>query len=167
MAIAIIFLTVVALSLPPSSVAQGRRSPDRLQIGAGALPGVGLNVAYVDAGDVFTREATVYSHLRPRFASDDESLQVSAGIGVSLRIINSLQTMDFLEPRIWDLHLGLRFGPSLVFRRNETLAEKNQRFSLFVDPFIRFLLTPGDRLTYFFEAGTHRASVRAGVWLPI
>lgn len=147
--------------------AQIMRSPDKIQLGAAALPGVGLQLGYVDAGDILTREAVVYADMRPQFGRDDEALQVSAAVGVSLRIVGGLETIGVLHPRIWDVHAGLRFGPSLLFRRNETLAEKNQRFSLFLDPFLRFTVQPRERLIYFLEAGLQRPSIRAGVWLTI
>jgi hypothetical protein len=149
------------------AVSQQARSSDTIQLGAGALPAVGLQAGYLDAGDIFTREATVYGHLRPRFRSDEEELQVSAGIGVGLRIIGGLETMTLIYPRIWDIHVGMRFGPSLVFRRNETEAEQNRRFSLFLDPYARFTLTPRGRQTYFLEAGVQKPAIRAGVWLRI
>ncbi len=159
---------VIALVLAPGdAVAQSLRFSDTIQLGAAALPGVGVQLGYLDVGDLFTREATVSGHLRPRFASDEEDLQVSAGVGVGLRVVGGLETLTLIYPRKWDLHLGLRFGPSLLFRRNETPAERNQRFSLFIDPFLRFTLTPRGSQTYFLEAGVHKPVIRAGVWLRI
>lgn len=165
-ALAGLALAVNCLPAAQRTSAQAIRFSDTIQLGAGALPGVGVQVGYLDVGDIFTREATVYGHLRPRFGSDDEELQVSAGVGVALRIIGGLETLTLINPRIWDLHVGMRFGPSLLFRRNETLAEKNQRFSLFLDPMIRFTLSRG-RQTYFLEGGVQKPTIRAGVWLRI
>ena len=128
---------------------------------------MGVQAGYLDVGDIFTREATVYGHLRPHFGSDEEELQVSAGVGVGLRIIGGLETLTLIYPRIWDIHVGMRFGPSLVFRRNETEAEQNRRFSLFLDPHVRFTITPAGRQTYFLEAGVQKPAIRAGVWLRI
>ncbi len=162
-------LGVVTLVLLVSGAASAQqlRFSDTIQLGAGVLPAVGLQAGYLDVGDIFTREATVYGHLRPRFRSDEEELQVSAGIGVGLRIVGGLETLTLIYPRIWDVHVGMRFGPSLAFRRNETEAEQNRRFSLFLDPYIRFTITPRGRQTYFLEAGVQKPAIRAGVWLRI
>ncbi len=161
------FAALSLLLMPLSASAQRTTSTDVFQLGAAGLPGVGIQLGYVDAGDIFTREALVYADVRPRFKSDSETLLISAGVGVSIRIVGGLETVELITPRIWDFHVGVRFGPGLLFRRNETPAEKNQRFSLFLDPFLRFTVAPGGRQTYFLEAGVHRPSLRAGVWLRI
>ncbi|NNE45264.1 MAG: hypothetical protein HKN37_01245 [Rhodothermales bacterium] len=163
----VVFATLSFLLMPLAASAQRITSADVLQLGAAGLPGVGIQLGYVDAGDIFTREALVYADVRPRFQSDNETLLISAGVGVSIRIVGGLETVELITPRIWDLHLGVRFGPGLLFRRNETRAEKNQRFSLFLDPFVRFTVAPRGKQTYFLEAGVHRPSLRAGVWLRI
>ena len=164
----VILMTILVslVSAQHELAAQVRRFSDTIQLGAGALPAVGVEIGYIDVGDIFTRETTVFGHLRPRFGSDEEELQVSAGVGVGLRIIGGLETLTLITPRRWDLHVGLRFGPSLLFRRNETQAEKNQRFSLFLDPHVRFTVTPA-RQTYFVEVGVQKPVIRAGVWLRI
>ena len=131
------------------------------------LPHVGLQIGYVDAGPAFTREAMAYVDLAPRFGSNREELQVSAGLGAAIRIIGTLETLTLVTPRVWDLHIGFRFGPGLNFSADETRSDKNQRFSLFLEPFTRFTVSPKGEQTYFLEGGINRPYVRLGVWLGI
>jgi len=149
------------------SHAQVARQPDILQLAAGGIPGVGLQIGYVDAGSAFTQEAVAYVNLSPRFASNRETLHVSAGVGGAIRILGTLETLTLIAPRAWDFHLGFRFGPGLRFAADETRSAKNQRFSLFLEPFVRFATVLRGRQTYFLEAGIQKPVLRLGVWFGI
>ncbi len=150
-----------------SGWAQIAPQPDIIQVGGAVLPGIGFQIGYVDAGPAFTREAFAYVDLAPRFGSDNEELQVSAGLGAGIRVIGTLETLALITPRVWDFHLGFRFGPGLNFAAEETRSDKNQRFSLFLEPFGRFTVVPKGEQIYFLEGGINRPYVRLGVWLPI
>ncbi len=162
------FLLVLCSAAPFRSIhAQVTPQPDILQLGGAVLPGIGVQIGYIEAGPAFTREAVAYIDVAPRFRSNREELQVSAGLGAGIRIIGTLETLTLITPRVWDFHLGFRFGPGLNFAADETRSDKNQRFSLFLEPFGRFTVAPKGEQVYFLEGGINRPYLRLGVWLAI
>ncbi|MBT8401150.1 MAG: hypothetical protein KJO98_11785 [Rhodothermia bacterium] len=162
---ALLLLCGAVLTRP--GVAQVAPQPDILQLGGAVLPGIGFQIGYVEAGPAFTREAFAYVDVAPRFGSNREELQVSAGLGAGIRVIGTLETLTLITPRVWDFHLGFRFGPGLNFAAEETRSDKNQRFSLFLEPFGRFTVAPKGEQIYFLEGGINRPYLRLGVWLAI
>ncbi len=126
-----------------------------------AGPGVGVEASYVAPGRMYTREATLLADIS-RFDSAGSS-QVAVTIGGSWRIVGSLETLGMARPRRFDVHLGVRVGPGLLFRFNEERADRNQRFNLVFEPFIRYTLR-GRRLL-FAEAGLSRPKLRIGIKL--
>ncbi len=156
----------LSLACPPTSHSQPAPG-DIIQIGPAAIPNVGMQIGYVAAGPAFTREASGYIEVVPRFRSNREALHVAAGLGAGVRIIGTLETLTLITPRAWDVHLGFRFGPGLVFAREETRGARNQRFSLFLEPFVRFITTIRGGTVYFLEVGIQRPAIRAGIWIHI
>ena len=144
---------------------QGGRLPSlrQLQVGLGAVPGIGIQAGYVAPRSFYTIEGMLYTDAVPGFSGGEGSVQVSAGIGAALRPLGILRT--FGETNYpYDLDVGLRFGPGLFFAFNETRVSKNQRFSLFLEPFVRFSTRLASGRMVFAEAGIQRPLLRAGLW---
>ena len=71
------------------------------------------------------------------------------------------QVLLVARPRRFDVHFGARIGPGLLFRFDEDRPDRNQRFNLTFEPFIRYTLSR-NRLFYV-EAGVTRPHIRAGI----
>ncbi|CAM3217071.1 hypothetical protein [Rhodothermus bifroesti] len=148
--------TVWAQPIPPD---EGRF----LQLGLAVAPGLGVQVGYVGPRSIYTIEGMSYADASPSFAGGEKSLQLSAAFGAALRLTGMLRTLGN-APLPYDLDIGLRAGPSLLFTSNETRAQKNQRFGLFLEPFFRAISAFGKRQFFFGEFGLHRPFLRAGLW---
>lgn len=143
-------------------------STTRLQAGLGVLPGIGVQGAYLLPGRFFTREGVLYVDWSPKFVGGEEAtVQLSASVGGSVRIMGLIRFFSPDTEGAYDVDAGLRIGPSLFFSTRESRAEKNQRFSLFVEPFARFSSTFGSGQTFFLEVGTWRPILRAGLWFRL
>ena len=139
-------------------------APAFVQAGAAALPEAGAQIGYVSPGRFYTVEGALYLSGAPAFAGGSGDVQGAIGVGVALRVLGIVRL--FTEAgSAYDLDAGLRFGPGLAFQANETRADANRRFRLFVDPFVRGLrrLSPGVAL--FAELGAARPALRAGLWV--
>lgn len=147
------------------AAAQGIRTP-HLQVGAGVIPGVGLQAGYVGPRSFYTVEGQLYVDGTPSFAGGQGSVQVSGGLGGALRILGILRAIGTPGYTGRDFDVGLRFGPSLFFTVGESSREANP-FSLFLEPFLRATSTfNGDRI-FFAELGIQRPILRAGVWFSL
>ncbi len=135
-----------------------------LQIGPAFVPDYGLQLGYVSLRSFYTREVVLNFNTSP-FRSDG-NVQISGGLGGSIRILGISRTIGNAAYRGFDVDVGLRFGPGLVFAFKETRSSKNQRFSLFGDVFTRLTSTLGRHTVWYLEAGLHNPSFRAGVWFP-
>jgi len=149
--------TVGAQPIPPE---EGRF----LQLGLAAAPGLGMQIGYAGPRSVYTIEGMGYIDVSPSFAGGEKSLQLSAAFGSALRLTGILRTLGN-APLPYDLDIGLRAGPGLLFTPRETRAQKNQRFGLFLEPFFRVISAFGTRQFFFSEFGLHRPFFRAGVWI--
>ncbi len=132
-----------------------------MQAGVALVPGLGVQAGYVRTRSLFTVEGILYADTTPRFAGGEGSVIVSGGFGGAIRPLGFprlIGTADYP----YDFDIGLRFGPSLTFTRGATQAEKNQQFSLFLEPFLRFSSRLSSGRIYFVEAGTLRPLFRAG-----
>lgn len=162
-------LAVFATLLPPSAAAQ--ESDAHLQIGAGAMPGVGLQTGYVSARGFYAVDGLLIIHATPRFAGGENNVQVAAAFGAALRPLGIVRTIGNTGYTPYDIDLGLRLGPGLTFYGgDETLADKNKRFSLVFEPYVRVttdILLGGAPRTFYLEAGVQRPYVRAGIWLGL
>lgn len=164
-----LFIAAAAFSIlvAPAAIGQTRASNElqpaanNVLLGIGALPGIGMQATYIAAGQMYTREALFYadvSKLNPR-----GSTQVAVAIGASMRIVKSLEVLGLSRPRLYDVHLGVRIGPGLLFGFDEERADRNQRFNLVVEPFVRYTLSR--RRLFYIEAGLSRPNVRIGTKL--
>jgi hypothetical protein len=161
-----VVLVVATVSLLPASAQP--TIPDELVVGGdnllfgfGALPGVGLQAIYVAPGRMYTREALLLGNVVPR--GREGSVQVAVTIGAALRVVGSLETFGMTRPQRYDVHVGVRVGPGLRFGFDEVRADRNQRFNLVFEPFIRYTRSVG-RMVYV-EAGLARPALRVGVLL--
>ncbi|MFT4605172.1 MAG: hypothetical protein ACI9W4_001911 [Rhodothermales bacterium] len=131
-----------------------------LLVGPATLPGAGVWVSSVKVGPFVTREAALAVAYR---SSRDGSIRTVTTVGGALRLLGARQTV-FDGPRgSFDLDLGFRIGPAILFRFEETAIEKNKRFTLVADPFVRIALQSKALLSL--ELGIHRPALRAAVWL--
>ncbi len=157
-------LGVVLLVCPPVLAQTGVSAPrprHAMQAGMALVPGLGVQAGYVRTRSLFTIEGILYADTTPRFVGGEGSVIVSGGLGGAIRPLGFprlIGTADYP----YDFDIGLRFGPSLTFTRGATQAEKNQQFSLFLEPFLRFSSSFSSGRFYFVEAGTLRPLLRAG-----
>ncbi|NNE69130.1 MAG: hypothetical protein HKN29_02075 [Rhodothermales bacterium] len=150
---------VIAAALPATA-----QVPDRpyLIVGPALLPGVGLNITSVDVGRFVTREVAFAAGYR---SSRDGSVRTVATIGGAFRLIGARHTVLQTPRRSLDVDLGFRLGPAILFRFEETAIDKNKRFTLIGDPFLRVALQTSVLISA--ELGIHRPAIRLGVWIPI
>lgn len=154
--------------LPMAAHAQGGSpTPPRLvQTGLAAVPGLGVQVGFVRARSLFTIEGLLSADASPTFAGGEGNVQVSASGGGSIRTLGIPRLFGTVDYP-YDFDVGLRFGPSLFFATNATRSEKNQQFSLFIEPFLRFSSRLGNGRLYYIEAGTQRPLFRFGLWFGL
>lgn len=138
-----------------------------IQSGVGIVPGFGIQSVYVVPRDFYTAEAALYVDATPQFLGGEGSVQTSLGIGGAIRPLGIIRVIGNTPYSGYDLDVGLRFGPALFFAFNETRGTKNQRFSLFLEPFIRLTTMTGGGTVIFAEAGIQRPLFRAGFWIPL
>ena len=139
-----------------------------VQTGAAGLPGFGVQAGYVMPRTFYTLDGVLYADLAPPYGEGEGSLLTSLGFGASLRLLGLFNTFGDERYEGSHLDLGLRFGPSLRFRLDdETLQDKNTRFGLFLDTFVRFTTQLGNGRTVYGELGTQRPHLRAGLWFDL
>lgn len=149
------------------SVAAQPIPPDRgqvLQAGLAAMPGLGMQLGYVSPRSIYTLEGLLYLDAAPSFAGGEGNVQLSIAFGSAFRITGLIRTLGN-APISYDLDVGMRLGPGLLFTQRETRAQKNQQFGLFLEPFFRLISAFGTRRFFFGEAGLHRPFFRAGLWI--
>lgn len=156
---------VAAAVMPPCAISQpsGQRY---IQAGAGVLPGVGVQGGYVAPRSFFTVEGVLYVDGSPPFAGGEGSVQLSGGLGGSIRMLGILRAIGSPGYQDRDFDVGLRFGPSLFFTVGESSRGENP-FSLFLEPFLRATSTLGGNRTFFAELGIQRPIFRAGIWFDL
>ena len=160
-------LLMVLPALPPASAAQSGTAGRAFVQGALAgLPGLGAQTGYVGARSFLTTEALFYAGVTPILGSGERTLKVSLGLGGALRPLGVIRTIGGTD-YAFDVDLGLRFGPSLLFTTDPTRSSKNQQFSLFLDPFVRVVVRTRRGRLAFAEVGPLRPSVRAGLWFDL
>ncbi len=149
-----------AAAQAPSQAPNGRQ----LQVGLGVVPSAGLQVGYVALRSFYSQEFILTADVSPSYRGGEGNVQLSGSLGGSIRILGIERTLGNAGYRGYDLDVGVRFGPALLFAFHETRFTKNQRFSLFLELFGRFSTTLGDGVTLFAEAGFHRPAFRVGLW---
>jgi hypothetical protein len=163
---AVAFLAAMALPPAPAQAQFFGRGPAAVQLGATGEPGVGVQAGYVQPRTVFTVEATLYADVQAPFSEAGERrFQAAGSVGGALRAFEIVRIVTGGGPS-GHLDLGLRAGPGLGFEAEETVAEKNRRFRLLLDPFTRYVRRVGG-VRAFGEVGLARPRLRAGVWLGL
>ncbi|MDX1547650.1 MAG: hypothetical protein R3247_11715, partial [Rhodothermales bacterium] len=136
------------------------------QAGLALVPGAGIQAGYVSARSVYTVEGILYTDISPGFGDGEGSVQVSGGLGGTIRPLGILRTIGNTNQR-YDLDVGFRFGPSLFFATNATRSDKNQQFRLVLEPFFRFSTRLQSGRLVYAELGTLRPVLRAGLWFRL
>ncbi len=163
----LIVAPVLVLAMPVESAAQGGAVGQRyLQTGVAVFPGVGVQLGYVGPHSIYTLETMIYADGQPSLGSGESTLQLSGGIGAALRPLGVVRTIGNADYR-YDFDFGVRFGPSLFFTTGATRADKNQQFSLFLDPFIRFSSRFKNDRIFYIEIGPQQPDLRFGLWFGI
>lgn len=134
-----------------------------IQAGPGGWPGVGIHLAHIQLRSIYTLE--VLTSIDTEFWQERKPVYVSSGVGTALRPLGILRVIGRADYP-YDFYVGVRFGPTLTFRKTPTRAEKNRQFGLFLAPFLRYSQTFGGQ-TGFIEIGSQRPSVRFGIWIPL
>lgn len=161
-------LVMCALVLMPArdAAAQMEAGGNYAQVGIGALPGIGLHGAFVQARSLYTMEGALYVDFTPRFAGGEGSLQLSGAVGGALRAFGIIRAFGSPAYAGSDLDVGFRLGPSLVFTLGDSARDENP-FSLFLEPYARFTTALSDTRTVFVEGGLQRPILRAGIVLSL
>ncbi|MXZ18008.1 MAG: hypothetical protein F4069_10510 [Rhodothermaceae bacterium] len=134
-----------------------------IQAGLGGWPGAGMQFVHIQARSIYSLE--VLASVDTELWKERTPVYVSAGVGAALRPLGILRVIGQANYS-YDLYLGIRFGPALTFLHEQTRAEKNRQFSLFLDPFLRYTRPIGQQ-TAFIEIGAQRPSLRIGLWIPL
>ena len=137
----------------------------RVQVGLSVLGGRGLQVGAVSARTLFTREVQLLTDLEPLVRDVDRQARVVLLPGVSLRLFGFERLVGGAGYRGFDLDTGFRAGPGLTFSSNETEADRNRRFELVLEPFLRITAAQNAGLAWMVELGSTRPALRVGVWL--
>lgn len=147
--------------------AQAQAQPaSQVQLGVAGAPSVGLQFGFIPQRRFYNIETISHASYRPPFFGGDHNLYFSAGFGASLRIMG---VVDFVrdDPTPYDVDVGLRLGPGLQFKPNETLADRNRRFFLFLEPFVRYAFQMEGGQILFAELGAQQPFLRVGIWLSL
>lgn len=147
----------------PLSVARAQ-SPEGtfVAVGPAFVPGMGLTLGHIGAGRFVSKEVVLAAGYR---SSRDGSIRTSATVGGAIRLLNARRTVLAEADSGLDVDIGLRIGPAVLFRFEESTIDRNKRFTLVADPFLRVGYRRG--ATFFLEAGIHRPAFRGGFWIPI
>lgn len=122
-----------------------------------------MQFAHIQARSIYSLE--ILSSVDTELWKDRTPVYVSAGVGAALRPLGIPRVIGQANYS-YDFYLGIRFGPALTFLHKQTRTEKNRQFSLFLDPFLRYIQPLGKQIA-FIEVGSQRPSLRFGLWLPL
>jgi len=146
-------------------VAQSEPWGRQLQFAASTLGGNGAQIGLVSARSVYTTEVVVLSDLDPLWRTTDRRARVVVMPGISLRMLGFERLIGGAAYRGFDIGIGLRAGPGLTFDTEETSAERDRRFELVLEPFLRFTSAQSGRLSWLLELGSTRPAFRVGIWV--
>ncbi len=135
--------------------------------GVAALRGAGITGGVVRARDFFVSEVNLLSDLLPVLDPSRGKRQVVLALGVAVRVFGFERIIGGAAYRGYDIDVGFRVGPGLSFSTRETKASRNTRFSLLVEPYVRYSRKMSPGRIWFFEAGSIRPHFRAGIWFPV
>ncbi len=148
----------------PVSFIQAPWGP-QIQAALSSLGGNGLQIGLVSARTVYTREVMVLADLEPLFRTSGRRSRVVLMPAVSIRTLGFERLIGGAAYRGFDVDLGLRAGPGLTFDTDENFAERNRRFELVVEPFVRMTAARTSGWSWLLELGTTRPAMRLGVWI--
>ena len=163
-------LLVLILATLPSRAQEADLTPllsaprgPHIQLALATLTGNGLQIGALSARTVYTREVMVLADLDPLWRDTPRRARVVLMPAVSLRLFGFERLVGGAAYRGFDVDLGLRAGPGLSFAANETTEERNRRFELVIEPFLRLTMATGRRMTWLVEVGSARPSFRLGM----
>lgn len=137
----------------------------QVQLALATLGGNGAQVGLVNARSVYTQEVMILSDLEPLWRTTDRRARVVVMPGISLRMLGFERLIGGAAYRGFDVDMGLRAGPGLTFLAEETTAERDRRFELVLEPFVRMTSARSDRVAFLLELGSTRPAFRFGVWV--
>ncbi|MFT5143467.1 MAG: hypothetical protein ACI80V_002711 [Rhodothermales bacterium] len=152
---------LLAVTTAPGAASQALEGT-YLVWGPAAIPGVGVSFGAVDLGRFASKEAGLTVEYRP---AGEGGIRTIAVLGGAVRLLGSRQTVLQLPRASLDVDLGIRLGPALFFRFDETTLQRRKRFALIADPFIRIGFQRAG--LFSLELGIHRPLVRAGFWIAL
>ena len=154
-------------SLTTQCVAAQRLEPigTHLITGVSAVDGYGIQIGSVSAKTLYVTELVLLSDLHPWISGSSANSRVVLSPGISIRLLGFERLIGGAPYRGYDLDVGFRAGPGLSFARNETQADKDRRFELVVEPFLRWSAARSTRWIWYAEAGSSRPNLRAGLWI--
>lgn len=138
-----------------------------VQLGLSTLRGAGAQIGYVNTHNFYTSEVSFLIDLLPALKPDLGTQQLAFTLGGAVRLFGFERTIGNTPYRGYDVDVGFRAGPGLSFSTNETRATRNQRFTLFIEPFLRYSRRFWGRQIYYLEVGTIRPHIRIGAWLTL
>ncbi len=159
---AVLFLSAATDADAQSSPIVERRP--YVQTGLGVIPGLGVQVGYVGPRRFYSREVTLFVEYSPPFAEGEGSVEVAAGLGASIRVLETWRVISGSAYNNYDIDVGLRLVPGLSFALNESREAKNRRFNLSPDLFVRVTTPLSSGRIVFAELGVERPKLRAGLW---
>lgn len=156
---------IFAIGVLPGGEAVAQLQPGKpvIQLAGGVLPGIGVQTTFINLGSFYTTEGAFYLDASSLF-SRGGGVQFAVGFGGAIRTLAVGPTIIGGAQPDYDLDVGLRFGPGLFFAYSETIATKNQRFSLFLEPFVRLRYQLDSGRNIFTEIGAQRPVFRFGLW---
>jgi len=160
---------VTAAITAPRTVQAQREAPrgSYLLFSGAFAGGYGGQLGIINARDFFTREVLILGDFHAALDPGNGSNQVVFLIGGALRVFGFDRMIGNAAYRGFDLDLGFRVGPGFTFSTRETRADKNRRFNLFLEPYLRLSVGVGSRNALLFEWATTRPNVRLGFWLGL
>lgn len=137
----------------------------QIQVAVATLGGNGLQMGVLSARTVYTREVMVLADLDPLWRDTDRRARVVLMPGISVRTLGFERLIGGAAYRGFDIDLGLRAGPGLSFDTDETVEERNRRFELVIEPYVRLTSAQARQLAWLLELGSTRPALRFGVWI--
>jgi len=136
-----------------------------LVVGISGIDGYGLQLGAISARTLYATELVLLSDLQPLLSGSDARSRAVLMPGVSVRLLGFERLIGGAPYRGYDLDVGFRAGPGLSFSQNETQADKDRRFELVVEPFVRMTAARSRKWIWYSEAGISRPNVRVGLWI--
>jgi hypothetical protein len=162
------YLLLFLMFAPFSAHAQSGAFAPVVQLGAGLLPGIGVQTIYVRPALLWTTEVALTGDYTPEFSGGEGTYQVNVGVGGSIRLLGVARLFGEDRNPGTEFDLGFRIGPSLsFFTGSPTRAQKNRTFGIYTEPYLRLVrdVRPGIRM--YGEAGVQKPFLRGGFWINL